>query len=479
MPAVVQNIKQIQKQQQVLVPQMMRYMKLLSLPVQDIGQYLRRAVTENPLLELKYPLEECVDFMGAEDRAPDYPGTAEDFTLFSVEDTVADFSGSGNSATASSGAEFEDFFVPSEDPNSTLKASLRLQLFAGKLSPLMEHIGLCIIERLDTAGYFTDDTGEFAKFFGVREAVVVQVLDLIKTFEPCGIGAKNLAESLSLQYSDDRPYSVLVRKMLARDADNMSLRKLKFLAKKYNLSLKKVQAIFAELRRLDPRPGTHEGGKNESIPYVYPDIVVTTSRSSRSIQIAGCPGDLFGIDSGYEAMMHSLSDEATRHYLRAKYREAKGVVAMLGMRQRTLLRLTKFICTVQKDYFIYGERVMRPCTVAQAAKALGYHTSTVLRCLNGKYVRTRWGMFPLWHFFSPPVTSDSLIYTKGNSVQSVKEMIRSIIDSEKSGSLSDREIASILESSGIYISRRTVAKYRSSLHIDSSHMRKECPGGVS
>ena len=444
MTTMVQNLKQTQEYRQILAPKMMRYMKLLSLPIQDLGQYCLNAVTENPLIEIKYPLEDSFDFNGFN------------------EPVSHKYRSSGEKA----------LFVPCIDPNNTSKVSLRLQLFTKKLAPLEEYIGLCIIEWLDRDGYFTGDLAEFANTIMVEEGAVNNVLQIIQTFEPRGVGAKNLADSLSLQYPDDSPYGDLVKKMLFYDAETISLRKWRVLKKKYGLNIKNFKAILSELRRLNPRPALCKENEELQIPYIYPDIIIYSSPERFKIKIAGRGEELLSIDSGYKELLYKTANEEARRYLKSKYSDAKELLSILNMRHKTLYRLTKFICELQKDYLVYGDPYIRPCTVIEASRALDLHPTTILRCLNSKYINTQRGMFPLRHFFSSPVLSDRELYKRGNSVYSVKEMIRSIIASEKSTLLSDQKIADILKESGVFIHRRTVAKYRISLNINSSHKRR-------
>jgi RNA polymerase sigma-54 factor len=448
--------KQKQKQRQVFAPQMMRFMKLLSLPVDDLEAYFRTAAGDNPFLEFKSFMEKPFDFDERE---------ADDFSGFAEEEDYGGYAG----RNYSEGREKE---FASEDPNGSFRASLRLQLVSLALESDLEYAGLMVIDALDNRGFFTQDVSEFAASASLPAVTARRSLEIIKSLDPLGCGAAAPSEVLSLRYPLSGPYSGKAKRMLIEDAEALAFRKLKFLSRKYGLSPAKIKAIIAQTRSLDPFPVTSPSGEGA---FVRADIIVEEAKEREGfrIAVAGRAEEFLSIERGCLKLLRSLPPGEDRRYLNEQYKAAKALFTMTGMRRRTLLRLAEYLCLTQKDFFSWGGKFLRPCSPSDAAEALGVHPTTVIRCLSSKYILTRWGLYPLGQLFSRGVESDERIYAHGNSVRSVKEMIRSIIASGKGEKLSDKKIASILEESGVYLSRRTVAKYRSSLAIGNSRSRQE------
>lgn len=449
--------KQKQEQGQVFAPQMMRFMKLLSLPVGDLESYFRAVAGDNPFLEFKSPMEKPFDFTERD---------VDDFSGFVEEEDYGAYA-------LRSHSEGQEKDMASEDPNGTLRNSLRLQLVALALESDLEYAGLMIIDALDTRGFFAQDVSEFAASVSLPVVTALRSLEIIKSLEPPGCGAAAPSEVLSLRYPSTGPYSDQAKRMLIEDVEALASRKLKFLSQKYGLSLAKIKAIIAQTRRLDPFPFASPAGGGS--PFVQADIIVEEAQDSEGfrIAVAGRAEQFLSIEGSCLKLLRSLPPGADRRYLNGQYKAAKALFAMTSMRHRALFRLAEYLCLVQKDFFAEGEKFLRPCSPVEAAAALGVHPTTVTRSLSSKYILTRWGLYPLAQLFSSGVESDKRIYAYGNSVLSVKEMIRSIIASGKAEKLSDKKIASILEESGVYLSRRTVAKYRSSLAIGNSRSRQE------
>jgi RNA polymerase sigma-54 factor len=430
-------------------------MQFLPLPYYTLHSFIRRAAEENPLLEKRETQEDPYDFSLPE--AYDEPWEEPD---------DAPYFHSGPEAAV-------ERFAVLEDPNSSMMSMLRCQLYSLGLPPLEERIAGDLINSLDKEGYFREGLDSFAERTGCPASLVLRMLRIIQSFVPRGVGARNLSECLILQLPSHYQFYGITQCMLEKDKDLVAGRQTRALARKYSLPLASVQSILNYLRRLNAHPcslAENDGGPQ----YIYPDIVIRKSGHGREIQVRGKAGEFLKLNAAYERELSSSLDDETRCYLSQKRREAHELVSMINMRHRTLTALAHYLVSQQADYFRYGGQYIRPCAVQQAAKDLRLNPTTVNRCIANKYIETPGGTYPFRHFFSQAVSSNRVLHSGGIAASAVRDMIREIIMHEKDNkALPDQRIADILAESGVYISRRTVVKYRSLMHFESSHQRKK------
>jgi RNA polymerase sigma-54 factor len=183
-------------------------------------------------------------------------------------------------------------------------------------------------------------------------------------------------------------------------------------------------------------------------------------------------------------------DPKTRQFVTQNLQDARWFIRTIGQRNETLLKVCRAIVEFQREFFLKGPKYMRPLTLKDVAGEIGVHEATVSRITSSKYIQTEWGIFALKHFFSNSVPSTG---TSGGrfSKEGVKEIIKEIIEQESAketpqargetrneahGSggrgLSDQKIVEILAAKGVSLARRTVAKYRGELAIESSYQRR-------
>jgi RNA polymerase sigma-54 factor len=428
-------------------------MQFLPLPYYTLHSFVRQAAEENPLLERCETQEESYDFSVPE--AQDEPWEPDDAPYFHGKQEAV-----------------VERLAALEDPNNSVMSMLRCQLYSLALPPLEEQVAGDIINSLDKEGYFREDLASFAERTGCPESLALRMLRIIQSFMPRGVGARNLSECLILQFPPNYQFYDITQAMLEKDTDLVEGRQTRALARKYSLPLADVQSILDYLRCLNAHPCSL--AENDGRPqYIYPDIVIRKSGQGRAIQVRGRAAEFLKFNTEYEhGLSGSLDGEASR-YLSQKRREAHELVAMINMRHRTLTALARYLVSQQADYFRYGEQYIRPCGVQQAAKDLRLNPTTVNRCIANKYIETPGGIYPFRHFFSQAVSSNQVLHSRGVAASAVHDMIREIIMNEKDDKvLTDQRIADILAESGVYISRRTVVKYRSQMHFESSHQRK-------
>ena len=262
----------------------------------------------------------------------------------------------------------------------------------------------------------------------------------------------NLAESLIKGYLDDVAQGRLIK-----------------ISEELEVEVLEVQAACDLIRTLDPKPGRQFPGESKSA-YIIPDASIEKVSGEYIVTIHDVSAPRLTINPLYRRMLSQAQQDAAVDYVKSKLNSALWLIKSIEQRRQTMQKVIESIVDFQRDFLDMGVKYLRPLTLEDVARKVGVHESTVSRATQGKYVSTPRGTFELKFFFTSGLQTT---YGKGASSESVKKMIREIIESENSKDpYSDRVISEILHKQGIMISRRTVAKYREEEHIGSSTSRK-------
>jgi RNA polymerase sigma-54 factor len=307
---------------------------------------------------------------------------------------------------------------------------------------------------------------------GVGATDLERALRLVQTFDPTGVGARDLRECLLLQLdalAEPRP---LARAIVADHLAELEGRPLTRLADALGVTVQEVQEAVEVIRSLEPKPGRTFG--TEDPRYITPDvyIVKVDGRYVVVLNDEGLPR--LRVSPHYRQILaaKSGSPREVRDYVESRMRSGLWLIRSIEQRQRTLYKVTESLVRFQRDFLEKGIMALRPLTLKEVAEDIGMHESTVSRVTTNKYVHTPQGLFELKYFFhrGVPVTSGS----ETASSLKVKELVRQLLTVEDSGKpLSDQKIVEVLRvQHNIDIARRTVAKYRSQLKIPSSSRRK-------
>jgi RNA polymerase sigma-54 factor len=254
--------------------------------------------------------------------------------------------------------------------------------------------------------------------------------------------------------------------------EQLEQQKLKEIEKAMRIGEATLKEIVAFIRTLDPLPGRNY---SRDVPrWVLPDVQVTLQDGEFVILLNDEMIPVLGISPLFEEMARNkegAKDAKTRRFVSANLQQARWFIRTIGQRNETLLKVCRAVVEFQREFFLKGPKYLKPLTLKDIAGEVGVHEATVSRITSAKHVQTEWGIFALKHFFSNSIAgtgSSGSRFSKGG----VKETIREIIGEEGGGRLSDQKIVEILAAKGISIARRTVAKYRGELAIDSSYQRR-------
>lgn len=425
------GIEQKQVQAQVLGQQLQQALFLLKMNALELNDYLKQRATENPVLEL------------AEARQP---LAGELFRL-----------ARGGRAVGMDSRE-----APGRDiaGRTSLKDDLKRQLGTGKLGRREKQAALAVIESLDSKGYFTESLRELADFLQISHKQAQEALATVQALEPAGVGARNTQECLVLQLArrgvkERYPYEI-VRHHMRRLAQG----KIKEIARILRISEEACQKYCETVRSLHPSINSMDDG--EPLQYVWPEIGVVCKEGRLAVELKEERLPKLSLNPEYRRLEET--DEETREYLRERYKEANRMLSSLELWKTTVRRVAEAVVSAQEGFFLRGEplKPMRLCDIAQV---LGLNVSTVSRAAAGKYLMCESGVYPLKYFFARGFPLQNKTVSSDHICRLIREMLAD------DASLSDAELAKRLGEKGIGIARRTVAKYRMKMGIESVYHR--------
>ncbi len=328
-----------------------------------------------------------------------------------------------------------------------------------------------IIGDIDARGYFMGSVAEIAEDLDVTPAEVEAVLAILQTFDPTGVGARNVVECLLLQVEAEHAHDDQLRVLVRDHFEALVQRQIPKIAKAMKITPEQVEEIRQRLSRLNPWPG--HLFSSEPPQYVTPEIIVEKVDDEYVVRLSSDHYPELRINAGYqqEIRQQSMSKEE-REFVRAKTESARWLLQNVTQRQQTIIKVGQAIVDVQRDFMEKGVEEIRPLTLQVIADMVGVHESTVARTTKGKYMQTPQGVFELKYFFSPGLTRTD--GDENQSSKSVQALVKKIIDEEdKHKPLSDQGISDKLLEHGVKVARRTVTKYRQAMDIADTTKRRQ------
>ncbi len=486
-----------QSQSLVMTPQLQQAIKLLALSSLEIDAFVAEELERNPLLEIAAGDSSDADTppenlpVSAENKGSDEMMSDGDFgtanealdtdfanNQFDVEpeerSPTSDGSADGMlglNGISTAGADFAD--GPDFDSFAGPSMSLRDHLLhqagencAGRELLLVEQL----IEAIEPTGYLGADMLATAHRLGVTLDDLNAALTVLQTFDPTGVGARDLAECIALQAKEADRYDPC----MARLIDNLDLvgkgafDQLKRLCR---VDDEDLRDMLIELRGYDPKPGLRFDTADTAVA-VTPDIFITAQGTGWAIELNSANLPRLLVNRQYYAELGGSAgpDKAAQSWLGECLADANWLIKAMDQRQRTIMKVAGEIVKQQDGFFRQGVSRLKPLTLRQVAEAIEMHESTVSRATSNKYLACARGTFDLKYFFSSGVASAD---GDGASAEAVKAAIKALIDVETADDiLSDDTLVDLLKAKGFDIARRTVAKYREAMGIGSSVQRR-------
>lgn len=479
---LMQKPSLVQTLQQKMSPQQIQFIKLLQVPTAELQARIKEELEINPTLE-EGKEDEQDDT--AEELEDDYETELDEENVDEyLQDDYAGYKMQGDGRNPD-----EDRREIQLSTGKTLHEQLVSQLKYLNLDERAKIIGHQLIGSIDHDGYIrrTLDAivNDLAFSQGVEtdEGEIESLLFKIQTFDPPGIGARNLQECLSLQLErkDDDHEEIQIAKQIVDNCFNeFSKKHYDKIAKKLGIKSEELlrESIY-QITRLNPKPGDN-GDEVIKTQYLIPDFILTNNHGKLELTLNAKNAPQLKISRSYSEMLDAYDKsnkknkklKETASFIKQKLDSAKWFIDAIQQRQQTLIKTMQAIIDYQHKYFLEGdESRLKPMILKDVADRIHMDISTVSRVVSSKSIQTEFGVFPLKYFFSEGITTES-----GEDVSSreVKTKLREIIDEEdKAQPLSDEKLEKVLKEIGYNIARRTVAKYREQLNIPVARLRKE------
>jgi RNA polymerase sigma-54 factor len=453
--------------QQVLAPQLQQSLQILQAATLELKNIVQQELQTNPVLEEDPSLHET------EDRSSDEADFQEEFEkLAKLDEEWRDYMAQNVSYSARSQEDEErrQFFLDSLANQETLQQHLLDQLNTADIDAKKRKAAELLIGNIDDVGFLSAPLDEIANLSGTPVEDLQQALELVQTFHPVGVGARDLKDCLLIQLRRLGKAQSLEYQILDQYLDDLGRKRYPDVARRLGVTVDQVQKAANFIATLDPKPGQIFSPEPNS--YVLPDVVVEKVGDEYVVSLTGDQIPHLRINKTYRDLMtQSRNGGEVRDYIREKIRSGKFLIKSIHQRQQTILNIAIEIVKRQRDFLDNGTAFLKPMTMVQIADAVGVHETTVSRAISGKYIATPQGVVEMKFFFTPGYQTHDGVALSNTSV---KETIADLVRNEDNRMpLSDKEIVEILSERGIPIARRTVAKYRAELNILPSNLRKQ------
>ncbi len=490
-------VQSVQLRQEMKInPRLYQAMELLYMPLLDLKQHLKQEMAENPFLELAE--EEVQEEVELDEEGPDDSGDEIDW-----EEILLDGFDAG---VRREQYEHREYYEPTPVDTHDLKDYLTEQLRLLSLSEREEWLGEEIIGNVDDDGLLTCELEDVlpgadgwlteAKAFAVGRAEELEdeeerteelteieevfrpyvmaeaeeMLLRIQEFDPPGVGARDLRETILLQLGRKDQEDALAYHIVEGHWEDFINHRWTDIAKEMGITPLAVQDSADEIAKLDPKPGLRHSADPER--YIIPDLIVEKIEGEYMVFANDTSLPRLRISRSYRDVVRdkgSFTGES-KEFISSKLTSATWMIQAIEQRRQTMLKVMSYIVDRQRDFFERGVQHLKPLTLREVAEHIEMHESTVSRVTNEKWAQTPRGVFPLKYFFSSGLSTAS---GEDISARGVRDKIHLLVEDENQKKpLTDQAIVDLLKAEGVNIARRTVAKYRDQLGILPARMRK-------
>jgi len=446
-----------------LAPQLIQSLKMLQMPILKLEQTLRHELAINPLLEEVEEKEET-----QEDSPEETPDEDSDSDTIDWDDYLFD-DDEGYKVREPRETE-ESRFEGTMAVSESLYDHLLEQLSFLKLSEVDHLIGEYIIGNISPDGYLAISVPEMAAELKVEEEKLNRVLEIVQRFDPTGVGARDLRESLLIQLREKGKQNTLAYRLVDEHIHDLERKSTLQIAKMMGVSFEKAQREMEYIKGLSPTPAY--GRFDPAAMPVVPDLIVERYGDEFTVYHNDRNIPRLRVNTGYKALIKrgSSTPKDTKAYVRQKLEQARWLLNSINQRRTTMIRVMEAIIEEQRDFFEQGPAFLKPLIMEDIARKVDMNVATISRVSSGKYVQTPLGVYEIKYFFNTGISKEN---GEDMSKRSVKQRIEEIIKSEDPVKpYSDQEIYRMLNEEGIKLARRTVTKYREELKIKPARFRK-------
>lgn len=452
------NLTMSQEQKLMMTQQMQQSIKLLQMSSYDLRGYIEKEYAENPVLEASFN-----DVDNGEKKEQDRIDYKELIKYL-------EFDNYGSQSYGDYNDEVSPFTFISKE--KSLKDFLEEQLIELNLTDRERILSKYIIESLNEKGYLDISLEEIQRELNEDIEELEIALQIVQGLEPIGIGARDLKECLLIQLRKKRLLNEITEGMIINNLEDIANNKYQVIAKAYKITTKEAQEYGDLIKKLEPKParGFYTG---DEVRFIIPDAEIKNIDGEFFIIMNNKVIPTISINPIYNTILNE-KDKDAKEYVKEKMGKAMFLIKSIELRKSTLYKVLEEVLKVQRGFFEYGKKELKPMTLKQVADAIGMHESTVSRAIREKYILTSFGTIKIKDLFATGVHKGSFnAQDEDITVSKMKKEIEDIIKEEnKSKPLSDQAIADILKEKSYKISRRTVAKYREEMGIGASSKRK-------
>jgi RNA polymerase sigma-54 factor len=463
------------RQEMKINPRLYQAMDLLYMPLMDLQQHLKQELLVNPFLEFTEAMEDPEEEKKEEKE--------EDEDEMDWEEILLNGFDAGGRRS-----QYEDreAFMPTPSAPPDLWEHLRDQLNLLTLDPRLQFLGEELIGNIDREGFLTCPLEEVVQSlndhlaatepelwatlvpYSLEEAE--SVLRVVQGFYPCGVGARDLQETLLIQLREKGETEGLPYRLVSDHFEQLVSHRWSELSKEHGIAAKEVQDAADKIAKLDPKPGLKYADTSDN--YITPDLIVQKVDGEYYVFHNDSSLPRLKLSRSYREVAREKGkyEGENKAFIAKKLNSAQWMIQAIEQRRQTMLKVMHFIVDRQREYFEKGVEHLRPLTLREVAEHIDMHESTVSRVTNDKYAQTPRGVLPLKFFFSSGLSTD---YGEDVSARGIRARIEKLVSDESPQKpLTDQAIVDKLKSEGVQIARRTVAKYRDQLGILSARMRK-------
>ena len=434
------KLNQHQTIQLTLTPELRQSINILQYSSLELIEFLKQQAVENPILDVK-----------------EYP--SHDFVTRTY---------SQSSFHSADGENDYDPILHYSDTTVTLEKHLMEQIMTlHHVNSLQRRLLKFLIGYLNQHGFLEIEPAIAADMQFVTLEEMEEAIAILQSLDPLGVGAKDFKESLLIQTRAHTNHPPLAYQMIESHLEDVAAKRYPKMAKLYDVTVQEVQEAADYIKTLNPRPCSEFN--HEMTHYIIPDVMVETIKGEHIIIVNDSIMPKLSIHPYYKSNNLDKGDEAD--YLKKKHQEVTMLMNGIAQRRFTLYKVTEAIVERQEDFLKHGMSQLKPMTLKDLSEELGFHESTISRATSNKYIQTQHGLFKLKSLFTKGLTRSNSSESESSVV--IKKKVKDLIEKEdKQKPISDQMIVTLLQQSGIQISRRTVAKYREEMDIPGSSRRR-------
>lgn len=455
-----QTLSLEQKTVMRLSAQQLRFTKMLEYTAPELEEAIERELEENPALEID----------------EDQPLPQEELPRYRAL------------AARNQGEDDQNYDFSPPDPGETLLDVLLRQLSEKSLPDLTRTTARYIIGNIDSNGYLRRplpgiiNDMAFGPGIDVDENTAQEALEIVRGFEPYGVGASDLRDCLAIQLRHMKPSEAVkdALNIVENQFEAFTMKHSHKLVSALKLSPERVKKAIEVIRSLNPKPGASFASSLDNSNIIVPDLNVYVEDGVISISTNNKIPELT-IDRTFSEAVAEMDTNARRRaskgneFILSRYNDARDFIKILRQRQETLINVMTAIVKIQEEYFLTQNLYrLKPMMIKDIAALTGYDLSVVSRATTNKHVNTPWGIFPLRFFFSDSIGTENTEDVEVLTNRKIEAEIKKIVEAEdKKHPLSDEKIRIEMLNKGYEVSRRTIAKYRDRKGIPVARLRRE------